>query len=184
MRLVRRRAGGGDMGERRELRVSDQDRQGAADRLRAAHDEGRLDFSEYDRRLADAYASVTYGDLDKLFVDLPGAAGLEVAHLSEAPARGRGRAGTPARWVPADPTVVASMPTALKVLWTIWAAVVAVNLVVWLLVSLGGDVPYFWPMWLLVPGSVLFAVTASVAATRKGRPEPPRQRPEPEKPGP
>jgi Domain of unknown function (DUF1707) len=162
------------MAERRELRVSDQDRQGAAERLRAAHDEGRLDFSEYDRRLADAYSSVTYGDLDKLFVDLPGAAGTEVAHVSPGMPRARARSRTPApRWVPADPTVVASMPTALKVLWTIWASVVAINLTVWLLVSLGNGPIYFWPMWLLVPGSVLFAVTASVSAARRGRPAPP-----------
>ena len=54
------------------ISTSDADRQAAADRLRAAHDEGRLDLHEYDRRLADAYAAVTYGDLDRLFTDLPG----------------------------------------------------------------------------------------------------------------
>ena len=156
------------MSDRHELRASDRDRQAAADRLRAAHDEGRLDLNEYDDRLTRAYGSVTYGDLDQLFVDLPAAGGLEVTHVSP----GVPPAPRPRR-VPAEPTVVASMPTALKVLWTIWAAVVAVNLTVWLLVSLGAGPTYFWPMWLLVPGSVLFAVTASVSAARRGRPEPP-----------
>jgi hypothetical protein len=59
------------MVEREQLRVSDSERQSAADRLRRAHDEGRLDFAEYDRRLALAYGSVTYADLDQLFADLP-----------------------------------------------------------------------------------------------------------------
>jgi len=60
------------MVEREQLRVSDSERQAAADRLRRAHDEGRLDLDEYDRRLGAAYGSVTYADLDRLFVDLPG----------------------------------------------------------------------------------------------------------------
>ena len=59
----------------RDLRVSDGERQGAAERIRAAYDEGRLDFAEYDSRLAQAYSSVTYADLDRLFADLPGRAG-------------------------------------------------------------------------------------------------------------
>jgi hypothetical protein len=165
------------MGERHELRVSDRDRQTAADKLRAAHDEGRLDFAEYDDRLARAYSSVTYGDLDLLFIDLPAAGGLEVAHLT--PGMSRAAPPTPARRRPrtvaAEPSVIAAMPTALKVLWIIWASVVAINLTVWLLVSLGSGGPeYFWPMWLAVPGSVLFAVTAGVSTLhRDRRPSPP-----------
>jgi hypothetical protein len=156
------------MSKEREIRVSDQDRQTAADRLRAAHDEGRLDLAEYDRRLGDAYSSVTYGDLDKLFVDLPAGPPAEVARVLSRPSR-----RTPQRWVPADPAVVTAMPTALKVLWTIWASVVAINLTVWLLVSLGNGPEYFWPMWLAVPGVVLLVVSAAVATGRSGRPGPP-----------
>ena len=59
------------MSTERDMRVSDQDRSAAAARLKSAHDEGRLDFAEYDHRLALAYGSVTYGDLDQLFTDLP-----------------------------------------------------------------------------------------------------------------
>jgi hypothetical protein len=146
-----------------ELRVSDRDRQAAADRLRAAHDEGRLDLDEYDNRLARAYSSVTYGDLDRLFVDLPGA-------VAQAP-----QSRTPAIPAPAlrprdVPAAAAGLPMALKVLWTIWGAVVGINLTVWLLVSLGNeDAVYFWPMWLLVPGSVLFVTSAATMAHRAGR---------------
>jgi Domain of unknown function (DUF1707)/Domain of unknown function (DUF4234) len=56
----------------RHLRVSDAERQSAAQRIGAAWAEGRLDDAEYDRRLALAFAAVTYADLDQLFTDLPG----------------------------------------------------------------------------------------------------------------
>ena len=56
----------------RHIRVSDVERQAAAARIGAAWAEGRLDDAEYDRRLAQAFAAVTYGDLDQLFADLPG----------------------------------------------------------------------------------------------------------------
>ena len=55
----------------RQIRVSDAERQAAADRLGAAMADGRLDMAEYDRRIALAYGAVTYDDLDQLFTDLP-----------------------------------------------------------------------------------------------------------------
>jgi hypothetical protein len=150
--------------ERSALRVSDSERQAAVDRLRLAHDEGRLDLEEYDRRLADAYASVTYGDLDRLFLDLP-AAGTPMHVPAGMPASRR----TAAVAVPVG-GVLARQPLALKVLWTVYASVVAINLMVWLLVSLGNeDAVYFWPMWLLIPGAALGTVTASIDAHRRGR---------------
>jgi hypothetical protein len=152
--------------ERSALRVSDTERQAAVDRLRLAHDEGRLDLEEYDRRLAAAYASVTYGDLDRLFLDLPAAGAAPVAHRPVgAPAPRKAAALT----VPAG-GLIARQPLALKVLWTVYASVVAVNLMVWLLVSLGNqDAVYFWPMWLLIPGVALGTVTVSIDAHRRGR---------------
>ena len=47
--------------------------------------------------------------------------------------------------------------------------VVAINVTVWLLVGLGGEgVPYFWPMWLAVPGAALLGATVVVNAVRSG----------------
>ena len=154
------------MTEQRELRVSDADREAAAERLRAAHDEGRLDLYEYDSRLVKAYASVTYADLDRLFADLPVARHAPVVvppTATPAPAPGR------------LPDVAARgfarLPLALKILWTLWATSMAVNLTVWLLVGVGnGELTYFWPAWLLVPGVALAGVTAAVTAAR-GRPD-------------
>ena len=149
------------MVEREQLRVSDSERQAAVERLRLAHDEGRLNLDEYDTRLAAAYASVTYGDLDRLFDDLPAPGTVPVVHRTTAPATGSGAAVA----LPA-----AGTPTALKVLWIIYASVVAINVTVWLLVSLGnGDAIYFWPMWLLIPGAALATVTAGVNAHRWSR---------------
>jgi Domain of unknown function (DUF1707) len=161
------------MSTRREMRVSDQERQAAVDRLKAAHDEGRLDFHEYDLRIATAYGARTYGDLDELFADLPLDPPAPIVAATSRPA-----VPPPSpRPVPPTPAQVdeaaAGLPTALKVLWIIWGSVVTINLTVWLLVSLGnGGVTYFWPMWLLVPGSVLFAVSGAVTVAR-GRRLPP-----------
>jgi len=151
----------------RELRVSDRERQDAADRLKHAHDEGRLDLGEYDRRLELAYGSTTYGDLDQLFGDLPMDA--------PAPIAVRPTAAAPVASTRRGPDSLAvafgRLPLALKILWTSWATSMAINLTVWMLVGIGdGEITYFWPIWLLVPGVVLAGATAAVAAARSGRP--------------
>jgi hypothetical protein len=145
------------------MRVSDADRQAAAERLRGALAEGRLDFSEYDDRLAKAFQAVTYADLDQLFTDLPVQASTQF--------------GAPPRPAPpevARPAAVglraAGLPTPLKILWTIWSCTLLINLTVWLLVSLGnGEPDYFWPMWLFVPGAALFGATVIVNSVRSHR---------------
>ena len=139
------------------MRVSDRDRQAAADRLAVALQEGRLDLAEYDHRLAKAYSAVTYADLDCLFTDLPAPSRPEPAPMA-------------ARAVPAVPPVTADQPGALKVLWTLWLACVVVNLTIWLIVSLSShELLYFWPVWFAVPGAALLAVTVGVASLRGGR---------------
>jgi hypothetical protein len=149
---------------RSEMRVSDAERQAAADRLRAFHADGRLDLLEYDNRLAAAYAAVTYGDLDKLFADLPASSPSVVAVNAPAPAY------VPPRPQVLDNLIDADMHLALKILWTIWTGVVLINLTVWLLVSIGQTDPaYFWPMWLAVPGVALFGATVGVGALRTNR---------------
>ena len=151
------------MTERREMRVSDAERQAIVDRLRVAMDEGRLDLTEYDGRLGAAYSAVTYGDLDPLVADLPAAA------LAPSPGLAV-RTGATAPAPVLSPGVVGDMHVALKVLWTVWAAVVGINVTVWLLVSLSSGEPvYFWPMWLLVPGVVLTGATVGVHELRSRR---------------
>ena len=56
------------------MRVSDSDRERAADVLREAAGHGRLTMDELDERLELTYAAKTYGDLAAVTRDLPGPA--------------------------------------------------------------------------------------------------------------
>jgi hypothetical protein len=59
--------------ERKDVRASDLDRETIAEQLRMAAGDGRLDFDELDERLDAAYGAKTYGELEPLVADLPGA---------------------------------------------------------------------------------------------------------------
>jgi hypothetical protein len=137
-----------------QLRAADADRQKVADQLKIALDEGRLSLQEYDDRVRLAYASKTYQELLLLITDLP-RPGLNAAEVT---ARRQAEQRRAAR----------RLPTALLVLWTIWAALTVVNLVVFGLVAatVDGSV-YPWPVWLLAPGAALGAVTVGVQAIRQ-----------------
>ena len=153
------------MQDREKMRASDAERQEVVERLRAALDEGRLKMDEYLERMGLAYEAVTYGDLVPLYRDLPAAR--PVAKREAAP---------PPAPAPAPRAEVvkrgafASLPTPLKVLWTIWATVVSINVVVWVLVSATtAQLIYPWPLWVAGPwGVVLLGVTALVSTIRHG----------------
>ncbi|MDY7088034.1 MAG: DUF1707 domain-containing protein [Actinomycetota bacterium] len=134
------------------MRAADADRQKVADQLKTALDEGRLTLHEYDERVALAYSSKTYQELLMLLTDLPrpGLSAGEVRARHEAEQRRAAR----------------RLPTAMLVLWTIWASLTVVNLVVYALVALGADDVYPWPVWMLVPGAALAAVTVGVQVIR------------------
>ena len=137
------------------LRAADTDRQQIADQLKSALDEGRLSLHEYDERVRDAYAARTYAELLVLVDDLPRSG----AKTSDVQARADAAAKRSER----------RLPMALMVLWTIWAALAAVNVAVWALVSftVDGDV-YPWPVWVIFPpGAALLAVTVGVQTIRR-----------------
>jgi hypothetical protein len=77
------------MGDRQLMRASDDDRQQAVDRLRAAVEDGRLKMEEFSERMGLAYQAVTYGDLAKLVADLPPASPQPEPRLAPAPRCGR-----------------------------------------------------------------------------------------------
>jgi hypothetical protein len=163
------------------MRASDGDRQAVVERLRAALDEGRLKMEEYVERVGQAYQAVTYGDLAALHADLP--ADMAVSARPTPPAAVPEPAPPAAAPQPAPPSrtgAAAGLPTPLKVLWTIWLSIVAINVVVWVLVmGTTGHFIYPWPVWVAGPsGAVLFAVSAGVQQIRRGR-QPPRQLPPP-----
>jgi Domain of unknown function (DUF1707) len=138
------------------LRAADADRQQIADQLKGALDEGRLSLHEYDDRVAAAYAARTYAELLVIVQDLPrpGVSAAEIHARRAAEARRES----------------SRLPTAMVVLWTVWAAVAAVNLVVYALVrATVNDWVYPWPAWMLVPGAALTAVTVGVQVIRRQR---------------
>lgn len=57
------------------MRISDTERDQAAEILREAAGEGRLDLEELDERLGAVYAAKTYADLRPIVADLPAGAG-------------------------------------------------------------------------------------------------------------
>ncbi|MBU2668608.1 DUF1707 domain-containing protein [Actinoplanes bogorensis] len=135
------------------MRAADADRQKVAEQLKTALDEGRLTLHEYDERTALAYSSKTYQELLMLLTDLPrpGQSATEVRARRDAERRRAAR----------------RLPTAMLVLWTIWASLTVVNLVVWGLVVVGSDSGvYPWPVWMLVPGAALAATTVGVQLIR------------------
>jgi hypothetical protein len=158
------------MDDRLSMRASDTDRQEVIERLRTALDEGRLKMDEYLERMGQASEAATYGDLAPLYADLP-ESGSVVRHEPAAPAQPRQPPS------PAPPQAGAvtrrgfvGLPTPLKVLWTIWGAVVAVNLVVWVLVSATtAQLIYPWPLWVAGPwGAILLAISVAVTQARRG----------------
>jgi hypothetical protein len=144
------------------VRASDKDRQQVVEQLQTAMADGRLKMDEYMERMEQAYEAVTYGDLARLQTDLPAVSDKPKA---PAPAKSAAVAQPAARggWF-------ASLPTPLKVLWTIWMVPVFVNVVVWILVSAGSHhLVYPWPVWVAGPfGAVLLAVSLGVQAIRSG----------------
>ncbi|MDI6098599.1 DUF1707 domain-containing protein [Actinoplanes sp. NEAU-A12] len=130
------------------MRAADADRQQIADQLKAALDEGRLSLHEYDDRVGAAYAARTYAELMVIVQDLP-RPGLSNSEVAAQKRRADRR-----------------LPTALIVLWTIWGALAAVNVVIYALVAVTAGLVYPWPIWLLVPGAALGAVTVGVQVIR------------------
>ena len=136
------------------MRAADADRHKIAEQLKAALDEGRLSLHEYDDRVKEAYAARTYADLMGLVTDLP-APGLSAAEVTARQAAERRREAN-------------KLPMPLIVLWTIWGALAAVNVVVYVLVSLTADSDvYLWPVWVLVPGAALLVATIGTQTIRR-----------------
>jgi hypothetical protein len=136
------------------MRAADADRHQIAEQLKSALDEGRLSLHEYDDRVREAYAARTYGDLLGLVEDLP-EPGLSAAEVN-------------ARQAAAVRREARKLPMALLVLWTIWGAATAANVVIWAVVAASSPFPvYVWPVWMLVPGVALGAVTVGVQGIRR-----------------
>lgn len=133
-------------------RLTDADRQEAADLLSAAFRDGVIGVDELDERLTAALSARTAGDLEQVTGDLPSQwlADRQAAEHAERRAARHRR-----RWR-------AGLRT--------YARVMALLVTIWLLTSLDGDVGYPWPIWpALGWGIPLFLSRPRGPAARKVR---------------
>lgn len=138
------------------MRASDAERELVQQWLHRAHADGSLDLAEFDNRVVRTWQAKTRGELAALTADLP------TMHLAQP---------VPGSPLPPSPVPVKSGGgrKALKVLTTIWLSVSALNLALWLLVSLlGGDgLVHPWFLWVSVPpGAVLGVIWLSTGPKR------------------
>ena len=142
-----------------EMRASDADRERISAVLRDAHAEGRLPQDELLERIGAAFQAQTYRELDRLVADIP------PPQRQVSPRPVQPAAAKTAQ--PAKPRT--GMSGFLVVNWWLWGCAVAINLVVWFLVSISGPEPaYFWPMWVAGPWGALLGVwTAAEREVRR-----------------
>ncbi len=138
------------------MRAGDADRDAVAERLRDAHADGRLTIEEFQQRLDAAFAARTLGELVPLTADLPVQGGRRPSSPRGAPDRQQ-----------VDRQRRPSGQDALRAAWTAWAVIVAINVTIWVLVSLtAGDPIYFWPMWVAGPWGAVLLITTLATRSR------------------
>ena len=131
---------------RRELRVSDAERQAVVDELRTHFGAGRLDLAEFEERTRAALESRVRGDLHPLLDDLP-------ELTPPAPV-----SGPPIRPKPVRPHSLLATAD-FRVHLYLWVALNAFLVLVWL--ATGGD-GGFWPIWPLIGTAFPLGVHAAV----------------------
>jgi hypothetical protein len=118
-----------------EVRVTDFQRQEAADRLIRALGDGSLDVVEFDTRVAGAWAATTRGELTDLIGDLPSEA---VTRAAEQALRSRRRTDRGYR--------------ALRRITLLWLVISGFSLMIWGLSCMGVEhLLYPWCIWVVGP---------------------------------
>jgi hypothetical protein len=110
------------------VRAGDRDRAATAAQLGQALTQGYLDITEYEQRVAAAFAAHSANELRQLLADLP------VAQLQRNDPRRR-----EARMAAARMSVRLHLAG--------YVLMVVIVLTVWLSVALSGGTWYFWPIW-------------------------------------
>ncbi|MDL5155456.1 DUF1707 SHOCT-like domain-containing protein [Actinomycetospora termitidis] len=145
------------MTEQGAVRVSDLERERVAERLAAAHGEGRLTLAEYDERVRTAHGAVVRDDLAPLLADLPAVPGPPGdAGSRPAPPRRREPFGVPFGVPPGMPSAACGGGRGAV---AVWAVVSVVNVVIWLAVSVGtAALVYPWWIWVAGPWGLALAL--------------------------
>ncbi|GAA2450216.1 DUF1707 domain-containing protein [Actinomadura vinacea] len=137
-----------------DIRASDADRDRVATTLREHCAQGRITMDELHERLEAAYAAKTLGQLQEITSDLP------EEDLYELPVPAAQR--TPQGQVPArrEAPGMDLYRTGIGAMWGTWALVSGINVAVWMIIAVLGDLVYPWWLWVAGPwGAVLLAVT-------------------------
>lgn len=157
-----------------DLRAGNAEREVVVRRLNDAFAEGRLELIELDQRIAQAYAAKTLGDLRPLLADLPASFGRPagpagpIARPASVPAA---RPAQPARQL-SDRVAgeLARRPGWIRWQYYAWSSVVALNVVIWLLVTIGvGKLIYPWPLWVAGPWGIAILAQDVIARLEYGR---------------
>lgn len=137
--------------DRRRLRISNADRDGAIARLQRSLDEGRLDLSEFDERARTVYEAKTQAELDLLFSDLPDDRTEEAAVQPAQAPRAR-----PERVID---RIRRNVPSSFHPL----IIVGFITVTIWLISSVSaGELQNFWPAW---PLGILTAIAIATWIT-------------------
>ncbi|WP_433329342.1 DUF1707 domain-containing protein [Spirillospora sp. CA-294931] len=140
-----------------DIRASDADRDRTAASLREHCAQGRITMDELQERLDDTYKARTIGDLLAVTDDLPE----EDLHELPVPAR-TSYTGVPAKREPG-----ALARTGPRSMWAVWAAVGAVNIGIWMILALAGNVVYPWWIWVIGPWGVLLAAGSAFGPRKR-----------------
>jgi hypothetical protein len=110
------------------VRAGDRDRAATAAQLGQALTQGYLDITEYEQRVAAAFAAHSGNELRQLLADLP------IAQLRRNDPRRREARKAAARM-------------SVRLHLAGYVLMVVIVLTVWLSVALSGGTWYFWPIW-------------------------------------
>ncbi len=138
-------------------RFTETDRDKIAGRLRDAFADGRLDQAEFNQRLDTLYDVTTYGELEPLVRDLPPVRTYKTPEVAKTAPSTPPPGQFPAR--PRPPHGHTVQPPGGGGAGAIggFGSVVLINVVIWAVIGIanGGDFPYFWPVWLLIPWAII-----------------------------
>jgi hypothetical protein len=131
-------------------RFTEADREKIAGRLRDAFADGRLDHSEFNHRLDKLYEVATYGELEPLVRDLPPVRTYKTPEITKTSPSTPPPGQLPARPPRNQPSQVAGAAGG-------FGSIVLINVAIWAVIGLanGGNFPYFWPIWLLIPWAII-----------------------------
>jgi hypothetical protein len=154
-----------------DLRAGNAEREVVVRRLNDAFGEGRLELAELDQRIAEAYAAKTLGDLRPLLLDLPASLGRPSGAVARSASVPLARSAQPSRQLSGRVAgELARRPAWIRWQYYVWTSAVALNVVVWLLVTVGvGKLVYPWPLWVAGPWGITILAQDVIARLEYGR---------------